>query len=133
MIKFILLLADEERNSTDGEEESAAKSRHSFLKEQTQTIISTFLDKESKMDGFASATSTEGLLLGACHAGELGHLTQAVCELLEEYNKFDNGDLYKFNWLCPMLSSLIQSNNRAVRNAVHILVTRFFEGPLTPR
>jgi len=114
-------------------ETAIAKSRQSLLKEQTQAIVNVFIDKESKLGEKTCATSTEELILEACRAGEVGHMTNVVCELLEGYNKFDDDHLFDLAWLCPMLSALIQSNNRAVRVAVHSLVSRMFEGPLSNR
>jgi len=130
MGKLILIAAQKSIKEEDGN--STSKSRLSLLKEETQTIISNFLDKEAKVDELARATLQEELILGACRSAEVGYFTQLVCELLDGINKFDNAALSKLSWLCPMLSSLIQSNNKALRVVVHVLVSRMFEGPMSP-
>ena len=130
MSKLILIAAQE--SIKEEEETNMTKARLSLLKEETQTIISNFLDKEAKVDELARATSQEELMLGACRSAEVGYFTQLVCELLDGINKFDNNGLSKLSWLCTMLSSLIQSNNKALRVVVHVLVSRMFEGPMSP-
>merc|ERR1712127_13852 len=128
MAKLLLLLASDENEVAD---ENLAKALETLIQEQTQTIIKSFLEKESKMDAFASASADEDLILGTSRAGELGHLTQVVCDLLEGLNKLENKKFFKLAWLCPLLSSLINSNNKAVRSTVQGLVSRMFAGPMS--
>ena len=122
------MAADVESDSN--EVESSKKSRQIFLQRQTQNIFESYLEKESKMDGLVS-TSPNDLILNASRAREVAYITQLVSELLDTYTRFDDEQLLKVAWLCPMLSPLIQSNNRAVRASVQHLVSRMFEGPLS--
>jgi len=133
MVKLILLLAADDCTSPNEDDSAIMESRQTLLKEQTQTLITVFLEKESNMDNITSVNSKEDVMVGACLAGELGHITQVVSELLDGFNDFEDKKLFKLTWLCPILSSLIQSNNKAVRVTVHLLVSRMFEGPLSVR
>ena len=127
MVNLILLLAQKDdvlKNVGIGDMSSA----QNLLKEQTESIIQSYLDKEvgvnsEKDESPSSATEY-------CKAGELSHFTSLVCELLEGYNGFEDERLSSLLWLCPMLSDLIESNNKSVRSVVHNLVSRMFEGPL---
>lgn len=93
-----------------------------MLKNHTQFMINNFLEKEASLGEEASVPSYR--------AGEVSHLTKLVCDLLDGYNKCDDERLVELAWLCPLLSALIQSNNRTVRVAVHALVSRMFGGSM---
>ena len=59
---------------------------------------------------------------------EVSHLTTLVVDVLNGYKEFNEEQLQKsMGWLVPLLSTLIQSNNKPVR----VLVHKLFAGPLT--
>jgi len=125
MVNLILQLAQKDdvlKNVGIGDMSSA----QNLLKEQTESIIQSYLDKEVGV----SPDKEESSPAEYCKAGELSHITSLVCELLEGYNCFEDERLSSLLWLCPMLSDLIESNNKSVRSVVHNLVSRMFEGPL---
>ena len=107
-----------------------------MIQEETESIISTYLEKESDLakDG-VSLSGGAGSGKSApevCRAAEVSHLTNLVCDLLDGYNKLSDDQLFRLAWLCPMLSALIQSNNKTVRISVHALVARMFSSVPQP-
>lgn len=130
MVNLILLLAQKDdvlKNVGIGDMSSA----QNLLKEQTESIIQSYLDKEAGViSSDKGAESSSNQNVEYWRAGELSHFTTLVCELLEGYNCFKEERLSSLLWLCPMLSDLIESNNKSVRSVVHNLVSRMFEGPL---
>ena len=121
MVRLILDLA-----AKNDLEEDVQQTVQQLLKEETQSFLSAFLEKESALGSLPSNEKE------AWHVTEVGHFTNLVFTLLDGYNKLDDDRLFALPWLCPMLSSLIQSNNKIVRTFVHSLMSRLFEGRLPP-
>jgi hypothetical protein len=103
-------------------EESQQQTVQQLLKEETKSLLSTFLEKESALGTLHTNDKA------AWHVTEVSHFTNLVFELLNGFNQLDEDRLFALPWLCPMLSSLTLSNNKMVRTCVHNLVSRLFEG-----
>jgi len=96
---------------------------HQLLKEETQAILSSFLQKETAFGPNVAGESYKNSEL----VEELRCFTRIVFSLLDGLNNLEDDCLFEHTWLCPMLSSLIQCQSETVRKAVHILVSRLFE------
>ena len=96
-----------------------------LLTGQTKNLINTFVAKEDSLNSNAGWSEYEKRIRTA----EVSHLTTLVVDVLNGYS--DDLDEEQLNdsmsWLVPLLSTLIQSNNKPVR----VLVHKLFEGPLT--
>jgi hypothetical protein len=106
----------------DHVEEGQEQTVQQLLKEETKSLLATFLEKETALS--SSPTSEKA----AWHVTEVSHFTNLVFDLLDGFNQLDDDRLFALPWLCPMLSSLTLSNNKMVRSCVHNLVSRLFEG-----
>jgi hypothetical protein len=103
-----------------------------LLKEETQSILTSFLEKEKAL-GPQKVLALKKQKQDVIKVAEVKYFAQVVCTLLGGYNQLDDGCLSAQSWLCPMLSSLTQSNNDAVRKSVHTLVTRLFDAPTSKK
>ena len=117
-----------EKNSLGKKSAAAAKI---LIKEQADSFLLALLQKESAVrieDSDLARPIPE-----ASRAAELRHSTELVCSLMEGFKKLDDSRLFALSGLTPTLSASIQSSNKTVRIAVHGLVQRMFEGPLSDR
>jgi hypothetical protein len=94
---------------------------HALLEEQTQSLLSAFLTMEAALvDGPTRPW----------HESHMELLTTLVKQLVEGYERLEDKVLFEMPWLCPILSTCIQSRNESIRLAVHELVQRVFKGTM---
>ncbi len=117
MVKLLLKFVSGE-DIVFGAQSTVDKKSKALLREEFRSLVNSFLKKEA----IASAgNASPGQVL------EIEHMTKMVCTLLEGMAKLDASHLSSIRSLTPMLSACIQINDRAVRTAVHGLLTRIFE------
>ena len=97
-------------------EGSRQASAQALIKEQTQALVTAFLEKEAiaSKEGKASALDT----------GLFNRLTNLVTDMLAGYDKLPDEHLALMPWLNPVLSSCIHTSNESIRIAIQKLVKR---------
>jgi len=110
MTKFLLSLLTQRDVSTL----ETAPCQH-VLKEETESLLRAFLAKGS--DG------------KPCSAIEMRNISGMVIDILEGFNSLGDDKISAVrNWLSPVLSACIQTNNGTIRTSVQILLTRMLKG-----
>ena len=94
------------------------KRTKSLLKEEISSLINSYIKKEALA---SSGNASPGQVL------ELEHMTKMVVSLLVGLAKLDSAKLSSLSTLTPTLSSCIQTDDRVVRTAVHVLLQRIFQ------
>jgi hypothetical protein len=99
--------------AAEGSRQAAAQS---LIKEQTQSLVTAFLEKEASV-------SKEGKK-SALDANLFNRLTSLVKDILAGYDKLPDEHLALMSWLNPVLSSCIHTSNESIRIAIQKLVKR---------
>uniref|UniRef100_A0A7S1B9D9 SEC7 domain-containing protein n=1 Tax=Corethron hystrix TaxID=216773 RepID=A0A7S1B9D9_9STRA len=115
-LKALMVLIDEKEISDKDSE------MRSMLMGHTRSIFGTYLSKETSL----IEKQVEDPFEEVCRVAEFGYLNGLVVDLLEGFDELDDRYLFMISWMYPMLSDLIQTNNKAVRAAVQNLVSRIF-------
>lgn len=105
--KFIISLLTQRDVSTL----ETAPCQH-VLKEETDSLLRSFLSKESKE---------------SCSAVEMRNMSKMVSDILECFNALSEDKISVMKWLSPLLSACIQTNNVTIRTSVQILLTRLLK------
>jgi len=116
MNRFLLQMAamkEIEGAVAEGSRQAAAQD---VVKEQTQALVSTFLEKEAVIagDGKKNALDTKSF----------DQLMNLVQDMLAGYSKLTDEHLSKMSWLNPVLSSCIHTSNEEIRLSIQKLVER---------
>ena len=99
--------------SSDGSKQGNAQS---IVKEQTEALVTAYLEKE---EAIAKGTKTTAL-----DTQLFNRLTNLVKDMLTGYDKLSDENLELMPWLNPVLSSFIQTDSESIRLAVQKLVKR---------
>ena len=112
MNRFLLQLASMKEVVKPAEEGSKQAAAQALIKEQTQSLVSAYLSKES------SASK------GGADAQIASKLTSLVKDLMAGFGGIPEDHLQTMSWLNPVLSSCIHTDNEAIRIAIQKLVQR---------
>jgi len=116
MNRFLLQIAamkEVEGTTPEGTKQVTAQE---VVKEQTQALVSAFLEKEALVNG-------EGKKL-ALDVKSFDRLMILVQDMLAGYAKLTDEHLSQMAWLNPVLSSCIHTSNENIRLAIQKLVER---------
>jgi len=116
MNRFLLQMAamkEIEGMAAEGSKQAAAQE---VVKEQTQALVSKFLEKEAVV-----AADGKKLTLDVKSFDRLMNLVQ---DMLAGYAKLTDEHLSQMSWLNPVLSSCIHTSNEDIRLAIQKLVER---------
>ena len=116
MNRFLLQLASMKEVAKPAKEGSRQAAAQSLIKEQTQSLVSAFLDKEDVLSKEGKKSSTDGVIFSK--------LTTLVKDMLAGYGKLPDEHLHLMAWLNPVLSSCIHTSNEPIRIAIQKLVKR---------
>jgi hypothetical protein len=86
----------------------------SLLEEQTQSLLSVYLQKERSMKRAPEARDTTHLMM----------LSDLVKGLLAGYSNLNDASLLQMEWLCPLLTSCSQSKDPSIQSAIQTIVDR---------
>ena len=116
MNRFLLQMAamkEIEGSVAEGSRQAAAQD---VVKEQTQALVSTFLEKEAVVAGDGKKTALD--------AKSFDQIMKLVQDMLAGYSKLTDEHLSKMSWLNPVLSSCIHTSNEDIRLSIQKLVER---------
>ena len=116
MNRFLLQLAAMDEVAKPTNEGSRQASAQSLIKDQTQTLVSAYLEKEETLSKSSKRTSADNYLFNK--------LTSLVKEMLAGYGALSEDHLREMAWLNPVLSSCIHTQNESLRIAIQKLVKR---------
>jgi hypothetical protein len=116
MNRFLLQIASTKEIVETAAEGSRQAAAQALIKEQTQSLVTAFLEKEASLskEGKKSALDTN----------LFNRLTSLVKDMLAGYDKLTDEHLGLMSWLNPVLSSCIHTSNESVRIAIQKLVKR---------
>ena len=116
MNRFLLQIASLKELEGDAAEGSRQASAQALVEEQTQDLVSAFLEKEAIVAGDGKKSSLDVTLFN--------RLTMLVKDMLAGYGKLPDEHLNFMSWLNPVMSSCIHTNNEDIRLAIQKLVKR---------
>jgi len=116
MNRFLLqMAATKEIEGTPAEGSRQAQAQE-VVKDQTQALVSTFLEKEALVNG--------GGKKSALDAKSFDQLMNLVQDMLAGYSKLTDEHLSQMSWLSPVLSSCIHTSNEDIRLSIQKLIER---------
>ena len=83
------------------------------LKEELDELIKAFVYKEAN---------------ASCSAIDMRNISKIVSSLFECLNSLPDEKMSTMNWLSPLLSKCIQTNDGTIRASVQILLQRLLDG-----
>jgi hypothetical protein len=116
MNRFLLQIASMKEVAEPASEGSRQASAQTLIKDQTQSLISAFLEKEAAVAKGGKKSSLDTNLFN--------RLTSLAKEMLSGYAKLPDEHLHQMAWLNPVLSSCIHTSNESIRVAIQKLVKR---------
>ena len=116
MNRFLLQLAALEEVSQPAAEGSRQASAQALIKDQTQKLVSAYLEKEESLSKSSQRGPADGHLFN--------RLSTLVKEMLAGYGALPEEHLRQMAWLNPVLSSCIHTQNESIRIAIQKLVKR---------
>lgn len=116
MNRFLLQMATIKEVVGPAADGSVQASAQTLLKEQTQALVQTFLEKDSAGTGGSPID-----------AKLLEKLTSLVKDMLAGYDKLPEDHISEMTWLNPVFGSCITTDNESIRIAIQKLVQRFHE------
>jgi hypothetical protein len=90
----------------------------SLLEEETKSLLLAYLQKERKHKRFPSHQD----------AAHLKMLSELVKALLVGYNSWKDERLLQMAWLCPLLTSCVQSKDPSIQQAMQTIIDRVLKG-----
>lgn len=102
---------------------SRSEEVQSLLEEETKSLLSAYLQKERKSKKFPSPQDAAHLKL----------LSEVVKDLLVGYNRLKDERLFQMAWLCPLLTSCIQSKDPSIRQAMQKIMDRVLKSSVDGR
>jgi hypothetical protein len=122
MNRFLLQIA-----SIKGVANETSKGRQAsaqgMIKEQTQSLLTAFLEKES----FLSSLEESNKKAPSVEVKSFDRLTGLVKDMLAGYAKLPDEHVSHMSWLNPVLSSCIHTSNESIRFAIQKLVQRLHD------
>jgi hypothetical protein len=119
MNRFLLQIASTKEIAQIAAEGSRQAAAQSLVKEQTQSLVTAFLEKEAVLANEDKPSSTD--------VKSFERLTSLVNDMLAGYDKIPEEHLALMSWLNPVLSSCIHTENESIRIAIQKLVKRLHE------
>lgn len=89
-----------------------------LLEEQTQSLLSAYLQKEISMKRFSRARDATHLMM----------LSDLVKELLSGYTNLNDSIVHQMDWLCPLLTSCAQAKDPSIQKAMRVIIDRLISG-----
>jgi len=111
MNRFLLQIASMDEVAKEAAEGSRQAQAQNLIKEQTQSLVSEFLEKE--------ALAPDGK-----EDHVLDRVTGLVRDMLTGYDKLPEEHLSHMGWLSPVLSSCIHTSNEPIRIAIQKLLQK---------
>ena len=102
---------------------SRSEEVQSLFEEETKSLLSAYLQKERKSKTFPFPQD----------AAHLKMLSEVVKDLLVGYNSLKDERLFQMPWLCPLLTSCIQSKDPSIRQAMQKIMDRVLKGSVDER
>ena len=116
MNRFLLQIASLREVTQSTIEGSRPAIAQALIKDQTQSLITAFLDQETLISKEGRKSQVE--------VARFNRLTGLVREMLSGYDKLPDEQLKLMSWLSPVLSSCIHTSNESLRIAIQKLVKR---------
>lgn len=116
MNTFLLQISAMKEVSETAAEGSRSAAAQALIKEQTQSLVTAFLEKEAVLSEEGKKSSTDTNLFN--------RLTSLVKDMLAGYARLADDHVSHMSWLNPVLSSCIHTSNEQIRIAIQKLVTR---------
>ena len=116
MNRFLLQLAALEEVAQPAAEGTRQASAQALIKDQTQKLVSAYLEKEESLSKSGKRGSADNHLYN--------RLSTLVKEMLAGYGALPEEHLRQMAWLNPVLSSCIHTQNESIRIAIQKLVKR---------
>jgi hypothetical protein len=116
---FMLQLAAMDEVAQPANEGSRQASAQALIKDQTQSLVAAFLEKEEALAKSTKRTTVDSHLFKI--------YTTLVKEMLAGYDKLSDAHLRQMTWLNPVLSSCIHTQNESMRLAIQKLVKRLHD------
>ncbi|KAL3918887.1 MAG: hypothetical protein SGILL_004029 [Bacillariaceae sp.] len=117
MNRFLLQIASTKEIGGSAAEGSRQASAQALVKEQTEALVSLFLEKESSVTGDGKKSALDVKLFEK--------LIFLVKDMLAGYAKLPEEHLTQMPWLNPVLTSCMNTGNEDVRLAIQKLGKRF--------
>lgn len=102
--------------ATEGSRQAGGQT---LIKEQTQNLVTAFLEKEASVAKESKPSTVDVKLFE--------RLTLLVKDMLAGYGNIPDEQLVTMLWLNPVLSSCIHTENESIRLAIQKLVKRLHE------
>ncbi len=119
MNRFLLQIASMKEVAQAAAEGSRQASGQMVIKEQTQSLVTAFLEKEATVANEGKPSSLDVKVFE--------RLTILVKDMLAGYGNIPDEHLALMSWLNPVLSSCIHTENESIRLAIQKLVKRLHE------
>jgi len=116
MNRFLLQMAAMKEIEGKVDEGSRQAAAQEAVKEQTQALVSIFLEKEALVSGTGKKSDLD--------VKSFDRLMNLVQDMLAGYSKLSDEHLSQMSWLNPVLSSCIHTNNEDIRLSIQKLVER---------
>ena len=116
MNRFLLQMAAMKEIEGKVDEGSRQAAAQEAVKEQTQALVSIFLEKEALVSGTGKKSALD--------VKSFDRLMNLVQDMLAGYSKLTDEHLSQMSWLNPVLSSCIHTNNEDIRLSIQKLVER---------
>jgi hypothetical protein len=119
MNRFLLQIASMKEIAEPATEGSRHAAAQTLIKEQTQSLVTAYLEKDAAVSGEGKKSSLDTHLFN--------RLTSLVKDMLAGYDKLPDEDLALMSWLNPVLSACIHTSNESIRIAIQKLVKRLHD------
>ena len=119
MNRFLLQIASRKEIAEIATEGSYQASAQSLIKEQTQSLVTAFLEREAAIGNEAKPSLAD--------VKSFERLKGLVKDMLAGYDKIPEEHLGLMSWLNPVLTSCINTGDESIRLAIQKLVTRLHE------
>jgi hypothetical protein len=116
MNRFLLQMAAMKEIEGTAAEGSRPAAAQEVVKDQTQALVSTFLEKEAVVAGDGKKSTLD--------RKSFDQLMNLVQDMLAGYSKLTDEHLNQMSWLNPVLSSCIHASNEDIRLSIQKLVER---------
>jgi hypothetical protein len=118
---LLQLVSVKDKDTQSSSSANAALSIQSVIREQTQSLLSAYLEKDAFVEG--SSEVSHGQPWDKKHAVLL---TELVKELVNGYSALDDETAMRLSTLLTMFSSCMQASDENLRLEIHTLVRRVF-------
>ena len=115
MVRFLLQISSLAEVASEAQEGSRQAAAQALVKEQTESLVSAFLEKEA-------IVSQEGQTPTPVDTNLADRLSNLMRDMLAGYDKLPEEHLAHMRWLNPVLHSCIHTDNEPIRIAIQKLV-----------